>query len=102
MSMLDDFCFESVSKAILFQFQIVSGLKIQPKSLACTKEPGKPQSSTRGYAPLPVNNFVNATRGDADALGQPILADSHWTQKLLQEDLAWVNWWKLLRHVVLS
>jgi hypothetical protein len=100
--MLDDFCFESVSKAILLQFQIVSGLKIQPKSLTCTEEPGKPQSSTRSYAPLPVNNFVNATRGDADTLGQPILADSHWAQKLLQEDLAWVNWWKLLRHVVLS
>ena len=100
--MLDDLCFESVSKAILFHFQIVSGLKIQPKSLTCTKEPGKPQSGIRGYAPLPVNNFVNATRGDADTLGQPILADFHWKQKLLQEDFAWVNWWKLLRHVALS
>ena len=100
--MLDDFCFESVSKAIFFHFQIVSGLKIQPKSLACTEEPGKPQRSTRSYAPLPVNNFVNATRGDADTLGQPILADSHWAQELLQEDFARMDRRKLLSHFVLS
>jgi len=100
--MPDDFCLESVSKAILFYFQLVSGLKIQPESLTCTEEPGKPQSSIRGNVSLSVNNFVNATRGNADIFGQPILANAHWAQKLLQEDLARMNWWKLLRHVVLS
>ena len=100
--MLYDFRFESVSKAILFYLQIVSGLKIQPESLTCAEEPGKPQSGIRGNVPLSVNHFVNATWGNADILGQPILANAHWAQELLQEDLAWVNWWKLLRHVVLS
>jgi hypothetical protein len=83
MSILDDFCFESVSKAVLFHFQIVSSLKIQPKSLTCTEEPGKSQGSIRGYAPLPMNNFVDAPSGNADTFGQPILADSHWAQELL-------------------
>jgi hypothetical protein len=83
MSILDDFCFESVSKAVLFHFQIVSGLKIQPKSLTCTEEPGKSQGSIRGYVPLPMNNFVDAPSGNADTFGQPILADSHWAQELL-------------------
>jgi hypothetical protein len=83
MSILDDFCFESVSKAILFHLQIISSLKIQPKSLACAEEPGKPQGSISGYVPPPMNNFVDAPRGNADTFGQPILTDFHWAQELL-------------------
>jgi hypothetical protein len=48
MGILDDFFFESVSKAILFCFQIVSGLKIQPEPLACTEESGQSEGGIRG------------------------------------------------------
>ena len=99
--MLDDFCFESVSKAIFFNFQIVSGLKIQPKSLACTEEPGKPQSRIRGDVPFAMNHFIDAPGRDIDALGQPVLADSHGAQELLQENLARMDRRKLLSHFVL-
>jgi len=75
MSMLYDFCFESVSKAVLFHFQIVSGLKIQPKPLACTEEPGKSQGSIRGYVPLPMNNFVDAPRRNLRFLCKAILGN---------------------------
>src|SRR5437016_4962627 len=88
MSVLDDFGFETISKTVLFHFQLVSGLKVEPEPLACTKEPGKPQSRIRGDIPLAMNHFIDAPRRDIDALGQPVLADSHWTQELLQEDLA--------------
>jgi hypothetical protein len=99
MSVLCDFGFEAVSKAVLFHFQIVSGLKIQPEPLACAEEPGKPQGSIRGDIPLPMNYFVDAPCGDADALGQSVLADFHWAQELFQEDLAGVNGRRLFRHV---
>jgi hypothetical protein len=102
MSVLDYFCLEAVSKAVLFHLQIVSGLKIQPEPLACAKEPGQPQGGIRGDIPLPVNNLVDASRRDADTLGQPVLADFHRAQELFQEDLAGVNGRRLFRHFVLS
>ena len=83
MSILDNFGFETVSKAVLFHFQIVPSLKVQPKPLACTEEPGKPQGGIRGYIPLPMNNFIDAPRRDTNTFGQPVLADSHWAQELL-------------------
>jgi hypothetical protein len=52
MSVLDDLGFESVTQAILLHFQIVPGLKVEPKPLACTEEPGKPTGGIRGYIPL--------------------------------------------------
>src|SRR5436305_4117520 len=68
MSVLDDFGFETISKAVFFHFQIVSGLKVEPEPLACTEEPGKPQSRIRGDIPLAMNHFVDAPRRDIDAL----------------------------------
>jgi hypothetical protein len=102
MSVLDDFGFETISKAVFFHFQIISGLKVEPEPLACTEEPGKPQSRIRGDIPLAVNYFIDAPRRDMDALGHSVLADPHGTQELLQEDLARMDRRKLLRHFVLS
>jgi hypothetical protein len=102
VSVLDDFGFETVSKAVFFYFEIVAGLKVEPKPLARTEEPGKPQGRIRGYIPLAMNHFVDAPSRDTDTLGQPVLADSHGAQELLQEDLARMDGRKLLSHFVLS
>src|SRR5579885_3332795 len=103
MSVPDDLGFEPVSKAVFFYFDIVSGLKIEPKPLARPKETGKPQGRVRGDVPLAMDHFVDAASRDIDALGQPVLADAHGLQELLQQDLARVDGGKLLlRHCLLS
>jgi hypothetical protein len=102
VSVLDDFGFETISKTVFFHLQIVSGLKIEPEPLACTEEPGKPQSRIRGNIPLAMNHFIDAPRRDIDTLGQSVLADVHGAQELLQEDLARMDRRKLFTHFVLS
>jgi hypothetical protein len=49
-----------------------------------------------------MNNFVDAPSRDTNILGQPILTDPQGSQELLEENLARMDWRKLLGHFVLS
>jgi hypothetical protein len=83
MSVSDNLGFETVSQAVFFHLEIVSGLQVEPKSLACAKKPREPQGRIRSYVPLPMNNLVDAPSRDTNALSQPILADAHRRQEFL-------------------
>jgi hypothetical protein len=102
MSVFYDLCLQPVSQAVLFHLQVIPGLKVQPEPFTRTEKPGKTQSGVCSDVPLTENNFVDASRRDADALGKPVLTDPHRAQELLKEDLAGMYGRKLLRHVVLS
>lgn len=65
-----DLRFEVISKAVLLHLEVVPSLEIHPEPLARPEEPGKPQGGIRRDAPLPVDDFIDAPRGNADALRQ--------------------------------
>ncbi len=46
-----------------------------------------------------MHDLVDSAGRDTDVPRKPVLADPHWIEELLQQDLTGVNWWSvLLRH----
>lgn len=86
---------------ILFCFQVVSRLKIHPKCCRRAKIFFKTKRRIRTYATKPMNNFINATRRDANIHRKSILRHIEWRQKFFEKNLAWMNRLKFFCHTLL-
>src|SRR3954452_8158932 len=82
----NDFGVQPVAKSILLDLELVPDLKIEPEPLGCAEVLGQPQRGVRRDSPIAVNDLVDPPRGDADVLGDPVLADSHRLEEFLEEN----------------
>jgi hypothetical protein len=82
-----DFLIQSVSEGFTRGFEIVPGLEVHPELCLHSKEAAKSQGCICRDPPLPMDNLVNAPRRHPDRLGQVVLADLHWLQKILKQNL---------------
>src|SRR6185295_11780223 len=96
-----DLSVQPVPETVLLDFQVVANLEIQPEAFAHAKETRQAERRVRNDRPLTVNDFVDTTRRYADILGEPILAQTQRSQKLLEKDLSRVYRWNFLTHSVL-
>jgi len=90
-----NFSLKPIAESVLFDFQIVSCLQVEPEALGCSKIPSQPQRGISADCPRPMNNFVNAPRRYAGFLGQAVLADTKRTQEFLIENFSRMDGGKL-------
>ncbi len=90
--------FQIVPLGLLGVIQIPAQLQIHPIISRHAEEARQPQSRARGYAPSPVDNFVNSLIGDVDLVRQFTLRDAHRRQELFEEHFAGVGWWSVCRY----
>ena|SRR5436309_12707615 len=93
-----DLRIQPVTETILLDFEIISNLKVQPEALTQAKETRQAKSGVSTDRPLSMNDLVDTTSRHPDILGEPILAQAHWSQKFLEQDLSGMYRWKLLAH----
>jgi hypothetical protein len=86
-----DFLSKPVSQKILLFLKIKSRLEVEPETFGCTEIPGQPKRGIRGDPASPVNDFVNPSRRDTDVVRQSVLRNTHWDEKVLEENLSWMN-----------
>ena len=89
------FLFEAISQCHLLDFEIVMRLEVQPESRRRSKVSSQSQSRVGRDRTLPMHNFIYTTRINTDVLRQPILGNLQRLEKLLKEDFARMNRWKL-------
>src|SRR2546426_12321521 len=82
-----NFLIQSVSEGLACGFEIVSCLEVHPELRFHPKEAAQSQGCLCCDSSLPMDNLVNATRRHSDRLGQMVLADLHWLQKILKQNL---------------
>src|SRR5262249_51658121 len=82
-----DFLIQSVSDGLTRGFEIVPRLEVHPELRLHPKEAAQSQGGICRNSSLPMDNLVNATRRHHDGLGQIVLADLHWLQKILEQNL---------------
>ena len=82
---------EPVSQPVLFLFQVVLALKAHPELCRVAEKAGEQQRSLRRNGPLPVNDCVNPSSIDSNALRQPILRHAHGNKKFLLENFTGMN-----------
>lgn len=70
-------------------------LKIEPELRFHVEKTPEPEGGIGRDAAPAMDNFIDAPGGDANILGQPILADSHRFQKFRQKDFTGVNGGKI-------
>jgi hypothetical protein len=87
-----DFAIQPIPESILFQFQVVPYLQVEPESVRRSKEPRQSQGCICRNRPLASNNLIDASWWNADILGQTILADPQGREILFQKNLAWMDW----------
>src|SRR5260370_29815472 len=78
-----NFSLKPFAESVLFYFQIVSCLEVEPEALGRSKIPSQPQRGVGADCPRPMNNFVNAPRRYAGFLGQAVLADTKESHEFL-------------------
>src|SRR5215210_2293301 len=79
---LKNLTIQPVTETILFDFEIIADLQIEPEALAHAKETRQAKGGISRDRPLPMNDLVDATGRHPDVLGEPILAKAHWPQEL--------------------
>jgi hypothetical protein len=82
-----DFLIQSVSEGLACGFEIVPRLEVHPELRLHPKEAAQAQGCICRDPSLPMDNLVNTTRRDPDRLGQIVLAELHWLQKILKQNL---------------
>jgi hypothetical protein len=82
-----DFLSQSVSEGLARGFEIVPRLEVHPELRLYPKEAAQAQGCICRDPSLPMDNLVNTTRRHPDRLGQMVLADLHWLQKILKQNL---------------
>ena len=90
-----NFSLKPFAESVLFYFQIVSCLQVEPEALGRSKIPSQPQRGVSADCPRPMNNFVDAPRWYAGLLGQAVLADTKGTQEFLIENFSRMDGSKL-------
>ncbi len=90
-----DFLLKAVTQLHFSAFGIIMGLDAGPELDGGAEVARKPQRRVGADAALLMANFTDPHGGYADVLGQPVLADAHRLQKLLQENFAGMNGGKI-------
>ena len=88
---------QSVRQGFQRCFHVILRLQVQPELRLHVEIPTEPKRGVGGDAPAAVDNFVDASRRDADVFCQPVLTDTQWFKKLgnqdgLGESLVWTCW----------
>lgn len=78
------------------------GLQVYPELRTGSEKESKPQSCVGSDGPLSLDYFVNPPSWNTDILGKPILAYSHWLQKILKEYFSRMYRFQFLIHVFSS
>lgn len=78
------------------------GLQVYPELRAGSEKESKSQSCVSSYGPLSLDYFVNPPSWNTDILGKPVLAYSHWLQKILKENFSRMYRFQFLIHAFLS
>jgi hypothetical protein len=86
-----NFPFNYAGELVVRNFQIVRGLKIQPKSRAGVEVPSQAQSSIRSNAAALMDDLGNARHWDAQIKRQPIHAQTQRLHELRTQNLAGMN-----------
>src|SRR5947207_12246493 len=86
----DDLPFQAIAQPVLLDLEVVASLKVEPEPLGGAEVLRQPQRCVRRNGPVAVNDLVDSPSGNADVLGDPVLADSHRLEELLEEDLTGV------------
>jgi hypothetical protein len=95
-----DFTVKAVAQSVLFQFQVITGLQIQPEPFRRSEEASKAQGRVGRDGTLAPHDLVDPAWRDANVFGKPVLANAQRTQELFQEYLARMDRSQLLsRHV---
>jgi len=89
------FLVQSVRQGLTRGFEIVPCLEVHPELCLHPKETAQAQRGIRRDPSLPMDNLIDATRRHPDRFGQMVLADLHWLQEILQQDLPRMNRWKV-------
>src|SRR5262252_253414 len=79
-----DFLIQSLSEGLTRGFEIVPRLEVHPELRLHPKEAAQAQSCICRDPSFSMDNLVNTTRRHPDRLGQMVLADLHWRQKILK------------------
>jgi len=82
---------ECASKAVLFDLEVVAGLKVEPEPVGGREEAGQPQRGVGRDPALAVDDLVDPPPGDTDGDSQPVLGDLQRNEELLEEDLPGVD-----------
>jgi hypothetical protein len=96
LDVLIHFRIEPVAEAIGFNIQIVIHLKSKPELRRHPEILGKPESRIGSNAALPKDDLVDAPRGNPNVRGKLGLAQAHWLQEILEENLTGMDWFKFL------
>jgi dihydrofolate reductase len=88
------FC-QAVTQEVFLLLQIKSRLEVEPKALGSAKVARQTQGSVGCDSASPVDNLIDPSRGNTDVLGDSILRNPHWLEKVAKQNLARVNRRKL-------
>jgi hypothetical protein len=87
-----NFAIQAIAKSILFQFQVVPYLQVEPKSLRRSKKACQSKGSIRCNRTFPSDNLIDSSRWNADVLCQAAWADPQGNEKFLPKNFAGVDW----------
>ena len=79
-------------KSIFSYIQIIIHLETKPKAGRVTKICGQTKRRIRGYAPLPVDYFIDSTRRNLETLTKLILTYLHRLQEFFKQYFSRMNW----------
>lgn len=91
-----DLFFESAAQTIPLDIEVVLYLEVQPELLGRAEEARQPQGGIGRDRSLPMDDFVDPARWNADLLGEPVLTDAHGQQEFLEENLSRMEGCQLL------
>jgi len=89
---------EHRTELILFDFKVISSLKVHPESLARPEELRQAECRIGADPALAMDDLINPARWDTDRDGHVVLSDPQRLEKVGHQDLAWVDWWHQIRH----
>lgn len=82
---------ERRTKQIPFNFEVVTGLQVDPEALTRAEIPCEPQRRVGADPALAMNDLVDPARRDADRDRQAVLRDPEWLKEVHHQDLAGVD-----------
>ena len=84
-------------EAIALDLEVVARLHIEPEPFGRAEVASQAEGGIRADGTGAVYDLVDATRGDADVLGQAVLREAERLEKVVREDFARMNRSKFTR-----
>jgi hypothetical protein len=87
----EDFLFKPIAQSVPLYVKVVARLEVQPEPIRGAEVTGEPKGGVSGDGALAVDNLIDASRRNADVLGESVLTNAHRLEELLEQDLARMN-----------